>query len=129
MSVLSALKANEAKANISYIIFEIKEKWFKLQAQNTSIKFLWIPAHKGVFGNEVADKLAKSAATPTHASNDRSETFMLPHSDVNHSLKLRMYTEWQHLYNSAVENGKGLWYANINNNVIGNIFHERKSFQ
>lgn len=33
----------------------------KLERQGRSVNFQWVPAHVGVEGNEVADKVAKSS--------------------------------------------------------------------
>lgn len=34
---------------------------FAIQQQGIVIQFVWVPAHKGVKGNEEADKLAREA--------------------------------------------------------------------
>jgi ribonuclease HI len=46
----------------SPLIAEIRNKIRQLMMQNWSIHFVWVKAHAGVEGNELAGKLAKEAA-------------------------------------------------------------------
>ena len=49
--------------NHSYLIDEIRKKAITLENHNWRILFTWIKAHAGHYGNELADKLAKEAAS------------------------------------------------------------------
>lgn len=64
-SVLCALSSNKISAYINEYILEIRKRYFELSRkvirESKKIIIGWIPAHKRIYGNEVADKLAKEA--------------------------------------------------------------------
>src|ERR1700712_2277321 len=66
----SALQSIQNPANKpgQHIIHSILQSAEELKAKGAKIKLLWIPAHQGIAGNEIADKLAKTAinAKETH---------------------------------------------------------------
>ena len=41
------------------LVFKITQSYSYLASRNISINFYWVPSHLGIYGNEVADKLAK----------------------------------------------------------------------
>ena len=43
------------------ILNNIKKLWYRLQKKGTRIIFIWAKAHTGLYGNELADQLAKEA--------------------------------------------------------------------
>ena len=48
--------------NHSYLIEQIRERLLKLKRSNWSVTFVWVKAHAGILGNEMADQLAKTTA-------------------------------------------------------------------
>jgi ribonuclease HI len=46
----------------SYLIEEIRKRISNLERTNWTIEFSWVKAHLRIYGNEVADQLAKAAA-------------------------------------------------------------------
>jgi len=54
-------QSNPFNSHFSSLIIRIKQITFILHQSNYSIKFLWIPI--GIYGNKVADSLAKSTST------------------------------------------------------------------
>jgi len=48
--------------NHIYLIEEIRKRLFKLESSNWTVTFAWVKAHAWIFGNELADQLAKTAA-------------------------------------------------------------------
>jgi len=48
--------------NHRYLIEVIRKRVSILEKDNWTIEFLWVMAHIGIYGNELADQLAKDAA-------------------------------------------------------------------
>lgn len=59
-NVLEALSNPQPKIN-NYLIPLIKAKLEAAQQRGTQIRLLWMPSHRGIRGNEIADSLAKRA--------------------------------------------------------------------
>jgi len=51
------------KTNHTFLIEEIRKKLAEMRTTNWTIEFCWVKAHVGNQGNELADTLAKEAAT------------------------------------------------------------------
>ena len=47
--------------NHSYLIEEIRKTIFNSERTNWTLEFLWVKAHAGVYGKELADHLATAA--------------------------------------------------------------------
>ena len=48
--------------NYSYLIEEVRKRVSILERTNWTIEFSWVKAHVGIYGNKLADQLAKAAA-------------------------------------------------------------------
>ncbi|KYN29799.1 hypothetical protein ALC57_00750, partial [Trachymyrmex cornetzi] len=59
-SVLEAVSSGKL-VNDNYIIHRIKQLLLQLEEIGIESTFFWIPAHKGILGNEVTDEAAKDA--------------------------------------------------------------------
>uniref|UniRef100_A0A8C6VY57 Reverse transcriptase domain-containing protein n=1 Tax=Nothobranchius furzeri TaxID=105023 RepID=A0A8C6VY57_NOTFU len=60
MSVLLSIKEMPADKR-SDILYEIFECLFRLMKTDSEVRLMWVPAHSGVEGNEIADYYAKQA--------------------------------------------------------------------
>jgi ribonuclease HI len=57
-----ALDSLQNVNNHAYLIKEIRKRVSILESSNWMIEFSWIKAHIGIYGNEIANRLAKAAA-------------------------------------------------------------------
>jgi hypothetical protein len=57
------LDSPKNNTNHTFLIKEIRKKLAEMGTTNRTIEFVWVKAHVGIQGNELADTLAKEAAT------------------------------------------------------------------
>jgi ribonuclease HI len=80
------------RRNHTYLIENISTKVIEMEMQNWKIDFNWIKAHDGNHGNELADKLAKEAAT----SREINECYRrFAKSSLLSELSEHSVTKWQ----------------------------------
>ena len=76
--------------NHNYLIEEIRKLVIELEKHNWTITFTWIKAHVGIYGNELADKLAKEATRKDSISFKR-----IPKSEVVQQLREQSIAKWK----------------------------------
>jgi kelch-like protein 2/3 len=92
----SALQSLSIRPVRLTLVNQILESLSILEESNISVSFCWVPAHVGIVGNEVADKLAKEATEP-------EETLMnyIPFLDFVPHLKKHLTKKWERKWHSA----------------------------
>jgi len=75
--------------NHKYLIEEIRKFAITLGKSNWTIKFTWIKAHVGIYGNELADKLAKEASRKDISFK------RIPKTEIIHQLREQSIAKWQ----------------------------------
>jgi len=78
--------------NHSYLIEEIRKRLSYLDRANWTIGILWVKAHAGIYGNEMADQLAKAA---TRNSDIAVSFHRIPTSTLHSELKEVVIQKWQ----------------------------------
>jgi len=78
--------------NHSHLIEEIRKKMTSLERANWNIELSWIKAHVGIVGNELADQLAKAAASD---SNSEIIFNRLPLSTLISKIEEEIKQKWQ----------------------------------
>jgi len=120
-SVLDSL-ASPLSPNKNYIIHYIKKSWINCISKGTEFYLFWVLAHKGIYGNEKADSLAKLASTLGFKSN-----FKVPFSDLYSEIKESLDKSFKsylkvnlHISFYQNVNSNHLWYHNkpFNRNEI-----------
>jgi ribonuclease HI len=76
--------------NHNNLIEEIRRKATALEKQDWTIKFTWIKAHDGNYGNELADKLAKEATKNREIIYNK-----IPKSQIVQRAKQQSIEKWQ----------------------------------
>jgi len=76
----------------TYLIEEIRERLLKLERSNWTVTFVWVKAHAGILGNEMADHQAKTAARDEDMTTSFSR---IPLSTLFWELEEESKLKWQ----------------------------------
>ncbi|XP_012272764.1 ribonuclease H1-like [Orussus abietinus] len=104
LRVLNKLSSIDKLGNDENIIYDIKELYIKIKQNRQVIKFIWIPSHKGIEGNEKADTLAKEST-----NRPQTDIKTLPYSHTHREYKEEMKNNtWKYVQEQAKH--KGTYY-------------------
>ena len=84
----------------TYLIEKIRRKETELKQAEWKIYFCWVKAHVRILGNELADTLAKDAATNLDIAECYSK---VPKSVVKRELEDRSVDKWQRDWNRSTK--------------------------
>lgn len=102
-SMLDALRGSSPKTG-NYFIPQIKTQLEAAQERRTLIRFIWIPAHRGIRGNEIANDLAKRAVR-----EEMAVRFEFPFSVLFSHARLRLNADFE-IYLEHWSRIKGVLY-------------------
>ena len=77
----------------AFLIEKIRKKVDSLERKGWTIMFSWVKAHVGIYGNELADRLAKVAA---RSEGMNYEFTRIPRSTLYREAEEETKREWQH---------------------------------
>ncbi|KAL4143540.1 hypothetical protein QTP88_005859 [Uroleucon formosanum] len=95
MSCLQSLISNPFNSKLSPIVFQIKSYLYYLNQSNRLIQLIWIPSHIGIYGNEIADGLAKATSNTILPSPAQ-----IPWTDFSPLLRLHITCLWSNHWNN-----------------------------
>ncbi|GBO22524.1 RNA-directed DNA polymerase from mobile element jockey [Araneus ventricosus] len=94
---LSVLKSLDSVHDHTHpLVFSVLDILETLASQGFIIYLCWIPSHVGIFGNEQADKAAKSATLSINGT--------VPVGDLKKHIQLLLYAKWQEQWNVGTGN-------------------------
>lgn len=106
-SFISTLQNKKLVYNDNYLIYKIKDLLDEMRHKGKVITFIWVPSHRGILGNEKADRAARNLHDEDHVSIMR-----IPYTDYNALMKKQIIDLW-HNYYQIVSEDKGRWHADI----------------
>jgi len=98
-SALKSIQQLNSEARLD-IILEIAITLQRISRAGKIIYFIWIPAHIGVEGNELADKYAKLAARKIQSS--MNVKYSRPKAEIKSNIKSQFKKKWQEEWDRGV---------------------------
>ncbi|XP_071581473.1 uncharacterized protein [Temnothorax nylanderi] len=88
LSNLLAISSNFKLSRASFLILEIRNLLVEFKRKNWNINLVWIPSHRGIKGNEFADRVAKAAC-----DDPRGDCNEIPHRELKRLWKNETFKE------------------------------------
>jgi hypothetical protein len=104
--------------NHSYLIEEIRERLSKLERSNWTVAFTWVKTHEGNIGNELADRLGKTAARDKDKTTSYSSPLSTLYRELEEESKLKWQQNWEESSKAAQTKQ---FYPSITDRLKSNI--------
>lgn len=126
LSTIQALENNKISAGVNEHIIGIRKRYFELSGKrgrsNKKLVIGWIPAHKGIHGNEIVDQLAKEATAENpcpelkiHYNDLRSVFKDIAITETTREIKAQANYKGKFYFNNFFEEeSKYPWFAGLN---------------
>jgi ribonuclease HI len=62
LSSIETLRSRKISPRTHSVVYECKEALWRLRADQFVVRLMWVPAHVGIDGNEIVDRIAKESA-------------------------------------------------------------------
>lgn len=108
LSLVHSLVYLKLNFKTNFILYSIKELLYQYFLKGIEVSFMWVPSHKGITGNEIADKAANEGSNPL----DVSQVMNVPMTDFTHSINDEIKLLWIEVW-KADQQTKGKWYGSI----------------
>lgn len=124
LSALQSLSIPQMSVKVNDYILQIKKKiaeFYKNNIHDTCLKFTWMPAHKGIKGNEIADELLAKEATKKENTQQ-----LVPFSDMKPLFKRIAIHASRNVIKQQGESKGKLYFKSFYKNSVHPWFHNKQ---